>query len=111
MMKLYLSRLCLNPLFAPALRLAADSYELHRKLLDTLPCTAKPKPANGNQPKTAELLFRVDATDAGPIVLVQSAAEPQWDALELAPRALRCPPETKEYAPDCVPGQRLSFRL
>jgi CRISPR system Cascade subunit CasE len=110
-MNLYLSRLCLNPLFAPALKLAADPYELHRKLLDTLPCGPKPKPATGNQPKTADLLFRVDATDAGPVVLVQTSMKPEWDAMELAPRALRCPPETKPFAPSCAPGQRLAFRL
>jgi CRISPR system Cascade subunit CasE len=110
-MNLYLSRLCLNPLFAPALKLAADPYELHQKLLDTLPCGPRPKPTNGNQPKTADLLFRVDVTDAGPFVLVQTTVEPDWNALELAPRALRCPPETKTYAPECAPGQRLAFRL
>jgi CRISPR system Cascade subunit CasE len=110
-MKLYLSRLCLNPLFAPALRLAADPYELHRKLLDALPCGPRPRLATGNQPKTADLLFRLDPTDAGPVVLVQTSAVPHWDALELAPRALRCPPETKAYAPRWALGQRLAFRL
>src|SRR5262249_54431595 len=55
--------------------------------------------------------FRVDATDAGPVLLVQTTTPPDWDALELAPRALRCPPETKAYAPNCARGQRLAFRL
>jgi CRISPR system Cascade subunit CasE len=110
-MNLYVSRLCLNPLFAPALKLAADPYELHRKLLDTLPCHPNPKPVTGNQPKTADLLFRVDSSDVGPVVLVQSSVAPEWDALELAPRALRCPPETKQYAPKFGLGQRLAFRL
>jgi CRISPR system Cascade subunit CasE len=110
-MSLYISRLCLNPLFAPALRLAADPYELHRKLLETLPCVQSPKPHSGNQPKTADLLFRVDATDCGPVILLQTNVVPDWDALELAPRALRCLPETKERAINCAPGQRLSFRL
>ncbi len=110
-MTLFLSRICLNPLFAPALKLAADPYELHRKLLDTLPCTAKPKPDTGDRPKTTNLLFRVDATDSGPVVLLQTSVEPAWDALELAPRALRCPPQTKPYAPKCVLGHRLAFRL
>jgi CRISPR system Cascade subunit CasE len=110
-MNLYLSRLCLNPLFAPALRLAADPYELHRKLLDALPCGPKPKPLTGDQPKTADLLFRVDTTDAGPVVLLQTNEQPDWDALELAPRALRCPPETKPYVLELTPGLRLSFRL
>ena len=110
-MSRYLSRLCLNPLFAPALKVAADPYELHRKLLDTLPCGPKSKPATAFQPKTTDLLFRVDDTDAGPVVLVQTNTKPDWDALELAPRALRWPPETKEYAPNCAAGQRLGFRL
>ena len=111
-MNLYLSRLCLNPLFAPALRLAADPYELHRKLHETLACGPKPKPPTGNQPKTADLLFRVDATDAGPVVLVQTSVKPEWDTLELAHRALlQWPPETKAYAPKCAPGQSLAFRL
>ena len=110
-MNLYLSRLCLNPLFAPALRLAADPYELHRKLLDTLPCGPKPKPATGDQPKTADLLFRLDVTDAGPVVLLQTSVEPDWEALELAPRALRCPPENKLYILELAPGVRFAFRL
>jgi CRISPR system Cascade subunit CasE len=109
-MNLYLSRLCLNPLFAPALKLAADPYELHRKLLDTLSCR-KEKPPTGEQPKTADLLFRVDATDTGPVVLLQTAMEPDWEALELAPRALRCPSQTKKYSLTFAKGQRLAFRL
>lgn len=111
-MNLYLSRLCLNPLFAPALKLAADPYELHRKLIDTLPCGPKPKPAAAGQPKTADVLFRVDATDGGPVVLVQTGVKPEWDALELARQALlHWPPETKPYGPKCALGQRLAFRL
>jgi len=110
-MNLYLSRLCLNPLCAPALKLAADPYELHRKLLDTLPCGPKPKPLTGSQPKTADLLFRVDVGETGPVVLLQTQQEPEWDGLELAPRALREPPQSKPYAPEFAPGQRLGFRL
>ena len=110
-MSLYLSRLCLNPLFAPALRLAADPYEVHRKLLDTLPCSPKPKPAGADQPKTASVLFRIDTTEAGPDILLQTDAPPDWDALELAPRALRCPPQTKPYAPEFTPGRQFAFRL
>lgn len=110
-MSLYLSRLCLNPLFAPALKLAADPYELHRKLLNALPCGPKPKPCTPDQPKTADMLFRVDIADTGPVVLLQTNEEPDWDALELAPRALRSPPETKPYILEIKPGLRLSFRL
>jgi hypothetical protein len=108
-MSLFLSRVCLNPLFAPALRLAADPYELHRKLLDTVPCGPKPKPANGIQPKTADLLFRVDATEAGPVVLVQTSVEPHWNALELAPRALRCHPKPRCTLRDAHPPNAWPF--
>lgn len=110
-MSLYLSRLCLNPLFAPALELAADPYALRCKLLATLPCVPKEKPDIETRPKTAELLFRIETTDAGPVVLLQTKVEPDWDALEFAPRALRCPPETKPYVPEFAPGNRLAFRL
>jgi len=110
-MSLYLSRLCLNPLFAPALRLAADPYEIHRRLLETLPCGPRPKPATASQPKTADLLFRVDASEAGPVVLLQTDQEPDWGALELAPRALRSPPESKPFRPEFTLGQRLAFRV
>jgi CRISPR system Cascade subunit CasE len=110
-MSLYLSRLCLNPLFAPALKLAADPYGLRCRLLATLPCVPKEKPDTGTRPKTADLLFRIETSDSGPVVLVQTGAAPEWDALELAPRALRCPPETKSYAPEFEAGNRLAFRL
>lgn len=110
-MNLYLSRLCLNPYCAPALKLAADPYDLRLKLLPTLPCSDEPKPAIENQPRTVDLLFRVDATDSGPVVILQTSVEPGWHALELAPRALRCPPQTKLYDPTCVLGQCLAFRL
>jgi CRISPR system Cascade subunit CasE len=110
-MNLYLSRLCLNPLFAPALKLAADPYALRCRLLATLPCVPKGKPDDERRPKTAELLFRIEAEGNGPVVLLQTGAEPDWEALELAPRALRCPPETKPYAPRFAEGDRLAFRL
>lgn len=110
-MSLFLSRICLNPLFPRAVKLAADPYELHRKLLDTLPCAPRPKPATADQRKTADLLFRVDSTDAGPLVLLQTRSEPDWGAMDLAPRALRSPPESKAYSPQVRRGQRLAFRL
>jgi CRISPR system Cascade subunit CasE len=110
-MSLYLSRLCLNPLFGRSLQLAADPYLLHQKLLPTLSCDTREKPNVARQPKTADLLFRVDETEHGPAVLLQTAEAPDWQALELAPRALRRPAETKPYTPEFGLGQRLSFRL
>ncbi|MCX7801225.1 MAG: type I-E CRISPR-associated protein Cas6/Cse3/CasE [Fimbriimonadales bacterium] len=108
---MYLSRLCLNPLHAPAIRLAADRELVHRKLLAALPCRRLPKQPQASQPKTADVLFRIETTDQGPQILVVSAEPPAWDLLELAPRSLRCPPETKPYEPRLAVGQRLAFRL
>lgn len=110
-MTLYLSRLCLNPLFSRSIQLAGDPYALHQKLLPTLPCRPREKPNVPSQPKTADLLFRVDETENGPVVLTQTTVEPDWTALELAPRALLHAPETKPYSPVFAVGQRLCFRL
>lgn len=116
-MSLYLSRIRLNPLHAPAVKLANNPEMIHAKLLATLPCRANAKPKDANQPKTADVLFRVDTTDNGPDILIQSAHRPDWSALELAPRSLRAVnspnanPETKEYEPQFALGQRLAFRL
>jgi CRISPR system Cascade subunit CasE len=100
-MSLYLSRLRLNPLFAPALKLAASPQALHAKLYALLPGATE----------GGRLLFRVEIEDDGPRVLVQSGQVPDWEALELAPRALREPPATKEFDPTFAEGQRLGFRL
>lgn len=110
-MTLHLSRLFLNPFYGRSLELAADPYLLHQKLLPTLPCRPREKPRTGEQPKTADLLFRVDETDGGPVVLMQTTEVPDWSCLELAPRALRRPPETKPYSPNFTRGQQLNFRL
>lgn len=102
-MSLYLSRICLNPLHAPSIKLAASPEALHSKLYGLVPHL----PASEGRP----LLFRVDSTDRGPIVLLQTFSAPDWDLLELAPRALLDPPATKVYSPSFFVGQRLSFRL
>lgn len=110
-MSLYLSIIRLNPLFPSAAKLASDSEELHRRLVALLPCHKGEKPRVANQPKTAAVLFRVDFSDSGPDILIQSSEKPDWESLELAPRALRAQPETKPFEPTFTLGQRLSFRL
>lgn len=102
-MSLYLSRIPLNPLYAPAIKLAASPEALHAKLYALVP-----NPASDGE---RAVLFRVDATENGPVVLLQSAAKPDWDALEVAPRTLREPAATKDYDPCFAIGQRLGFRL
>lgn len=112
MTSLYLSRIALNPLFGPAIKLAANPYQLHRSLVQTVPITpSNAKPAVPEQPRTGDILFRVDATPDGPVILMQSAVAPNWDRFERAPRALRCEPQTKEFSPEFRLGQRLGFRL
>lgn len=102
-MSLYISRLALNPLFGPAIKLAASPEELHAKLYALVPT-----PGHGT---SRSLLFRVDVSDNGPVVLLQSSAEPDWAALEVAPRTLLEPPATKEFDPTFRLGQRMGFRL
>ncbi len=110
-MSLYLSRLCLNPLCAAALKLAADPYELHRKLAPTVYASGGDAVIAGDGTRRAGLLFRVDATDQGPVVLMQTSCIPRWDALQLAPRVLRDTPQHKLFQPSFYAGQRLNFRL
>jgi CRISPR system Cascade subunit CasE len=103
-MKLFLSRLCLNPLFAPALRLAGDTYEMHRTLWST-------GFRHFTKDDLGRVLFRVDADreSAAPIVLVQSEREPDWSTLP--PRFVIATPETKPLDVKFSSGQRLRFRL
>lgn len=107
----YLSRLCLNPYSAEALRFFADPYEIHRQLLQVLPAKGSGKPSTGEQPKTAELLFRPEQTPVGPVVLMQTISPPDWASWEFGDRFLSRDPETKHYDPTFTVGQRLSFRL
>jgi CRISPR system Cascade subunit CasE len=103
-MSLYLSRLRLNPLFAPALRLAGDTYEAHRVLWST-------GFRDFTKDDLGRVLFRVEAhreTEA-PIVLVQSEREPDWSTLP--PRLVMATPETKRYDATLSSCQCLRFRL
>ncbi|HUZ46205.1 MAG TPA: type I-E CRISPR-associated protein Cas6/Cse3/CasE, partial [Terriglobia bacterium] len=61
----------------------------------------------------AGFLFRIDPQPIGRAMLVvQSAAEPNWDyAFHNAPYLLAAPPEKKQFEPSFTTGQRLRFRL
>jgi CRISPR system Cascade subunit CasE len=99
-MKLYLSRISLNPLFSEALQLAASPTKIHERLAPVF---------GGNHPQTQNrVLFRVDE---GPVVLVQSELLPDWDLFERKPRLLRSDPETKEMELNLAVEQRMGFRL
>jgi CRISPR system Cascade subunit CasE len=104
-MNLYLSRLCLNPLFAPALKLANDPYELHRTLLRAFPDAEDGGPGR--------VLHRVESPHGEPhiVVLVQSEVAPDWSRLNVPPGYLEGQPATKSFDPAFAAGQRLCFRL
>ncbi|MEM9665498.1 MAG: type I-E CRISPR-associated protein Cas6/Cse3/CasE [Bacteroidota bacterium] len=101
---MYLSRLTLNPRNPGARRDAARPYGLHqtlRRSLDHLPDSER-----------GPLLFRLEPErgPGGPVVLVQSAMEPQWDGL-LANGYLLRADGPKPFTPSLTDGQRLRFRL
>lgn len=61
----------------------------------------------------AGFLFRIDPhPDGRVVILVQSAAEPNWDyAFQNAGYLLAAPPEVKEFNPNFNSGQQLRFRI
>jgi CRISPR system Cascade subunit CasE len=116
-MSLYLSRIILNPFSAGALRLAGSPEEVHKALLRTLSCGPTNKDSVGHQPKTAQVLFRIepmvprDGESARPGILVQSAEPPEWEKLGLSQSYFHSLPETKIFDPSISLGQSFGFRL
>lgn len=99
-MKLYLSRLELNPRSARAIRFAGLPDRLHRAIYSLFP-----------ERSGGRILFRVDASEGGPTVLIQSSDSPDWSKLDLACADLRKDPATKEFSPTIREGQELAFRV
>jgi CRISPR system Cascade subunit CasE len=114
MMMLMLSRLVLDPHSAavrrdwlgshgtPPYARTRVSAQLHRTLQSAF---AADRAATG-------VLFRLEEVEAGPLVLVQSACEPDWRALPegyllAGPAGLAL----KRWAPEFATGQVLRFRL
>jgi CRISPR system Cascade subunit CasE len=93
-----LSRLTLNPMHPATYRLVGDPYGIHIKLCS---CVQMPR-------AEADILYRVEE---GPILLIQSSIEPDWERLDLPDSALAQPPQSKAFDPQCEVGQRLAFRL
>ena len=110
MSELFLSRLRLDPQRYEVQRALAGSQAMHALLLSAFPAAASATPR-----QALGVLFRVeiDARSGVPVLLVQSAARPDWSILAaLLPDGAR--PEVKEtsraYAA-VAPGQTLRFRL
>jgi CRISPR system Cascade subunit CasE len=101
-MRMFLSRLDLNPRDASCRRDLQNVYDLHRTLMRAFPAIADSGPGR--------VLFRLDAPrDSAPTVLVQSDKEPDWGRL---PRGYAANARTKSLAGLAFrAGQRLVFRL
>jgi CRISPR system Cascade subunit CasE len=101
---MYLSKLLLNPRNERALTDLAVPYELHRTL-----GRAFPHARTNHYRSECGVLFRVETSPSLPILLVQSATEPNWDELP-ADYALRAD-GPKPIRLDLRQGQSLRFRL
>ena len=103
---MYLSRL------RPYLRSRAyrrdhvDVQHMHRTLMSAFPEVA----SDGSARQKNGLLWRLDRTDSGHVLLVQSAVEPDWGKLPSDYLAVPAETRTWECARGDHPGRILSFR-
>lgn len=94
---MYLSRLTLNRSRMAVLWMS-NPYRVHQRL--KMACDHDPR-----------LLFRIEDTQDGTQILVQSHNQPDWEAAFKDFPVLQTPPEWKPYDPALQPGQRCRFRL
>ncbi len=99
-----LSQLFLNPRNRRVQAELANPYELHRSLMSAFPAK-----------QTLEervLLYRLETRPTPPyvVVLVQSAAQPDWSALERGDYLIAAA-QMKEFSPQFEAGQAFTFRL
>ncbi|PSK89414.1 CRISPR system Cascade subunit CasE [Murinocardiopsis flavida] len=105
---MYLSRLPLNTASRAFRRDFADVQQMHRTLMGVLPEVVSGEPAR----REHGLLWRLDVTDTGYLLLVQSGARPDWERLPsgyLAGEAQTRPMDGVLEA--IAPGRALAFRL
>ena len=107
-----------------------NTYRIHQRLCMAFPSKQRkdsdsaflqpycPDDFNGAHVHTRRsanggFLFRVDPIMGGnPVILVQSASQPDWDyAFHNARYLLAAPPTVRAFAPDVSPGQCFRFRL
>lgn len=100
---MYLSRLKLNPKNRKVLKEISNIYMLHKTLMRAFPDKMDGGPGR--------VLFRLDDTYDGPIILVQSTKEPTWDKIDTDPDYLLEEPDKKRFEPTLRNGQVLAFRL
>lgn len=99
-MSLCLGRLAFSPYSPRAMRLAGSPDDIHALIVRVF-----------DGPTEGRVLFRVDATERGPDLLIQAPCEPDWTRLDFDDRDLREAPASKPLAIDVEPGTPLSFRL
>ena len=108
---MYLSRLILNPHNRRVQKEIADTYQLHRSLMNGFPDDL----AEGDE----RVLFRLEQhpRSGALILLIQSLGEPDWSWLEVDnARGYLLPASesnlaVKKFDLDLSPGQTLAFRL
>jgi CRISPR system Cascade subunit CasE len=106
---MYLSRLKLNPRSRQVMSEVTNAYEMHRTIMRAFPGQSDGGPGR--------VLFRLeeDPRPRSLTVLVQSEKKPEWSFLQSNRQYLdpassdSC--ASKDFKPQFVAGQRLSFRL
>ncbi|WP_150253376.1 type I-E CRISPR-associated protein Cas6/Cse3/CasE [Nocardiopsis deserti] len=105
---MYLSKLTPNTGSRAFRRDFADVHEMHRTLLSALPDEAEGTPAR----QAHGVLWRMDTTSSGWVVLVQSGTRPDWSQLPQGYLAEEAQTRSMDEAVKAVsPGQVLAFRL
>jgi len=101
---MYLSRLLIDPVPSPALRVLGEPYGLHQVVMAAFDPTAR---------GDSRVLYRVEPERcAGRVmVLVQSDVRPDWQRTRERFRLDGMGAQVKEFEPSLREGQRVRFRL
>jgi CRISPR system Cascade subunit CasE len=105
---MYLSRLFLNARSREFRRDHADAHRFHRLIMSRFPQYSGTAPAR----QSYGALWRLEQTEQGFALYVQSREEPKWDTLP--PGYLVAPAQIRSLQPvlDAItPGRKLSFRM
>lgn len=105
---MFLSLLKLNPASWAVRRGLADCQQLHQTIM-----AAFPEASEAAARQSLGVLFRLEATENGTLLYVQSRAEPDWSRLPQGyclPGGVACKPVSEKYAA-ITSGMVLRFRL
>jgi len=112
-MKLFLSRLVLDPANRRARHDLSDTYQMHRTISRAFVSPDLPSVEAKELLGEARFLFRIDEDPRGRCLtsLVQSRTEPDWSQVDASDGYLIGSPEVKEFSAAFGAGQRLAFHL